>query len=151
MNLDRDLIYCAASFADRDALFDTLAQDLIERGYVKEDYSRALKEREASFPTGLPIPGGVAIPHTDASHVLKDTIAVVTLAEPLEFGEMGGAPDDVVKVSLVLLLVLADAAGHVKFLSTTIKAIQDAEFVLALTSSTSVDTIMHVIANKLSI
>jgi PTS system galactitol-specific IIA component len=151
MELSQNLIYRDASFANRDAFFEQVVSDLLEGGYVKADYAQALRDREAKFPTGLPVPGGVAIPHTDSSHVLKDTIAIATLKQPLDFGEMGGDVDDTVPVSLIILLALTDAAGHLAFLSKTIKAIQDGAFVDALKSAASVDEIQHLISRKLTI
>lgn len=151
MKLSENFIYRSASFVDRDAFFDRVASDLLSGGYVTEDYAEALKTREAAFPTGLPVPGGVAIPHTDSSHVLKDTIAIATLAEPITFGEMGGGDEDTIQVSLVVLLALTSAAGHLSFLSETIKAIQDTAFVAALMASTTDEDIHELITLKLKI
>lgn len=151
MELTPRLIYRHVAFANRDALLDHIAADLHEFGYVKASYARAIKEREVAFPTGLPVPGGVAIPHTDASHVLKDGLVVATLAEPLLFGEMGGAVDDTVPVSLVIGLVLSDGEKHLQFLSSTIQAIQDPEFVAAVTAATSDDEIRAAVTTKLGL
>lgn len=151
MNLNTNFIYRNTSFTDQNAFFDGVASDLYAAGYVTADYAQALKDREAEFPTGLPVPGGVAIPHTDATHVLNDTIAVATLAEPISFGEMGGDDGDMVSVSLIVLLVLTNAAGHLAFLSETIKAIQDPSFVAALMSSSSDEDIRDLVTLKLNI
>lgn len=151
MELDPNLIYRQASFTTRDALFEQVGADLIAQGYVKDSYPTALKEREASFPTGLPVPGGVAIPHTDASHVLKDGLVVITLTDPIEFGEMGGDATDTVDTSVVLMLVLADGKAHVKFLAKTVKAIQDAQFVSALSSAASTEEITSTVTTKLGL
>ena len=151
MKLNTNFIYRNTSFTDQNAFFDGIASDLYAAGYVTADYAQALKDREAEFPTGLPVPGGVAIPHTDATHVLKDTIAVATLVEPIAFGEMGGDDGDMVSVSLIVLLVLTSAAGHLAFLSETIKAIQDTAFVAALTSSSSDEDIQDLVTLKLNI
>lgn len=151
MNLNTNFIYRNTSFTDQNAFFNGVASDLYAAGYVTADYAQALKDREAEFPTGLPVPGGVAIPHTDATHVLRDTIAVATLAEPISFGEMGGDDGDMVSVSLIVLLVLTSAAGHLAFLSETIKAIQDPSFVAALMSSSSDEDIRDLVTLKLNI
>lgn len=116
-------------------VFDALGGALHAAGRVKDDYITALAERETNFPTGLPVPGGVAIPHTDASHVLQDTIAIATLSRPVEFHEMGGDADDLVGVTIVFMLALASSGEHLKVLQKIVKSIQKAEFLETIRSA----------------
>lgn len=119
----------------RQDVFDRLGGALLADGRVKDDYITALAEREAGYPTGLPVPGGVAIPHTDASHVNEDTIAIATLARPVAFHEMGGDPDDLVEVSTVIMLALASAGEHLRVLQKIVKSIQKPEFLETIRSA----------------
>lgn len=144
------LIARGLSMNSRDELFGHIGADLLARGYVRESYAQALKDREIAYPTGLQVSGGVAIPHTDASHVLKDALVVTTFDQPIEFGEMGGGPEDTVAASLAFFLVLADGKRHVKFLSTLIKAIQDTEFTSAI-STIEDDDVASTVARKLNL
>lgn len=129
MKFHENLMFPALKVADRDELLETLGQAVVENGLAREDYAEALKKREASFPTGLPISGGVAIPHTSAEHVLGDTIAVAALADTVEFGEMGGDGSSTVPVSAVFLLAFSDGKKHLSLLSTLVQRLQNPEFV----------------------
>jgi PTS system galactitol-specific IIA component len=104
-----------------------LSRSLYQAGYVKDTFEEAVLKREEEYPTGLPTVGyGVAIPHTDAEHVLKPTIAVGVLKKPVVFKEMG-YPDSTVNVSLVCVLAL-EKSGYVDLLSKFVEAIQDRDF-----------------------
>ncbi|WP_051006568.1 PTS sugar transporter subunit IIA [Liquorilactobacillus vini] len=53
---------------------DSLSKNFLKRDLVTKDYADAVKKRENKFPTGLPtMPIGVAIPHTDAKYVKKNS------------------------------------------------------------------------------
>ena len=76
---------------------------------------QALKDREAEFPTGINTgEKGVAIPHTDVSHVNKKGIAIATLKQPVEFVEMG-TDDEYVNAQVVFMLAV-DEKGHLELL-----------------------------------
>jgi PTS system galactitol-specific IIA component len=86
-----------------------LGRRLTVGGFVKDSWIPAALEREKSFATGLPTPEiGVAIPHADVEHVLKEAIAVGVLDRPLDFGEMG-SPDNTVPVRIVCALAVAQS------------------------------------------
>ena len=55
------------------------AEPLLRDGSITEDFIEAAVERERVFPTGLPTKIGVALPHTEAKYVLKESISIVTL------------------------------------------------------------------------
>lgn len=110
---------------DRDELLSTLGTAVIAAGLARDDYVAGLKARELEFPTGLPISGGVALPHTSAEYVMGNTIVCASLTHPVVFNEMGGDKDSEVPVSTVLMLVVADATQQVKVLSSLIRKLQD--------------------------
>ena len=61
---------------------------LVEAGAVTEDYVPAMREREDEISTY--IGAGVAIPHSTAAgkkYVRRDALAVLALAEPVDWGE----------------------------------------------------------------
>lgn len=88
-------------------VFHQLGGALTREGYTKESYIEALAGRETNFPTGLDINGiGVAIPHTDVSHVNQSGIAIAVLKEPVTFIQMA-TDDEEVKVKLVFMLSVA--------------------------------------------
>ena len=108
---------------------------------VRPTFAAALARRESNYPTGLPVSGGVAIPHTDAEHVITDTIAVATLATPLCFRAMGGVEDVPLQVSTVFVLALSNPDEHVAILPRIVKSIQRPEFLASLCASTDPEEI----------
>lgn len=133
----------------REELYATIGGELVASGHVKESWPTALEARELEYPTGLPLPGGVAIPHTSAEHVTRDVIVVATTSTPLKFHEMGGNEDDLIEAQLVIFLVLAESHGHVKLLSTLIKALQDQAFREGLKSAANQDVVRALLADRL--
>lgn len=129
MDFHDDLMFPALRVRDRDELLDKLGGAVVAAGFARDDYVDGLKAREREYPTGLPISGGVAIPHTSAEYVTTNTIVAASLTEPVTFAEMGGADDSEVSVSTVFLLVIADSTQQVKVLGKLIRALQNAEFV----------------------
>lgn len=134
-------VYPSASFADAEELFTAVGADLERAGMVRPTFAAALTTREANYPTGLPVSGGVAIPHTDAEHVIIDTIAVATLATPLCFRAMGGVEDGTLTVSTVFVLALSNPDEHVDILPRIVKSIQRPEFLTSLRASTDPEEI----------
>jgi|GEM_PF-127284 len=125
-------VYLKAAVEDSTALFALVGSDLCTAGRVRESFSQALETREATYPTGLPVGDGVAIPHADACHVIHDTIAVVTLARPIKFQLMAGVDDGFVDVSTVFVLALKDPDQHLSLLPRVVKSIQDPQFLDSL-------------------
>lgn len=98
---------------------------LCSQGIVKDTYKKAILDRELSFPTGLNTRGiNVAIPHADICHVNKASICVAVLKEPVLFRAMD-EPDSEIPVSLVIMLALTEAHGHIEMLQKIVKLIQN--------------------------
>lgn len=111
-----DLIFLDVDESSRDNLLLNLGNKLLEKGYVKESYPRALVEREKTYPTGLNANGiPVAIPHTDMKHVNKTSILIAKLKKPVVFKEMGLGVKDV-KAELIFMLAIKDPSFQVKTL-----------------------------------
>lgn len=88
--LDESLIFTNLHAKTNTEVMEQLGETLIKEGYAKESYIQALITREQEFPTGLDVDGvGVAIPHTDVSHVIKPGIAIAVLEKPIDFIQMG--------------------------------------------------------------
>ncbi|MHA1676660.1 MAG: PTS sugar transporter subunit IIA [Candidatus Njordarchaeales archaeon] len=106
-----------------------MSRILYEKGYVKESYEEALIKREKVYPTGLEIPDrvNVAIPHADVEHVKKQALFIGIPEKPIRFQRMDD-PDAPVDVGLILLLVIKDPKGYVKFLSKLTELFQDEMF-----------------------
>ncbi|WP_316669168.1 PTS sugar transporter subunit IIA [uncultured Propionibacterium sp.] len=135
-----ELVHVGLSAADREELFTTMAARLEGLGHVRGTFLQGLLVRESRFPTGLPINGGVAIPHTDPEHVLSSCISIATLARPVMFGQMGGE-DETIPVRLVLMLALRGSDDHLAVLKKMMTSLQDGAFVGALLASASAEDI----------
>ena len=100
-----------------------LATAAVEQGYARESFVDAVVEREASFPTGLPLPLPVAIPHADARHILKPGTGGPGArdAAPLR-GD--GQQDAHVEAGFVLMLLVDDPVEQVALLGRLIAALR---------------------------
>jgi PTS system galactitol-specific IIA component len=111
----------AADAADAITRLGTLMQ---EGGFVTQSFVPAVIKREQEFPTGLPTADvGVAIPHTDVEHVVKQAIAVGVLDKPVQFREMGN-PDGAVPVQIVCVLAVAKSEIMVRMLQSLVQMFQ---------------------------
>ncbi|MFD3126699.1 PTS sugar transporter subunit IIA, partial [Streptococcus agalactiae] len=60
-----DLISLNHRYRDQTNLLEVLSQYLLQKGYVKTEFSKAILQREKDYPTGLQLENmAVAIPHT---------------------------------------------------------------------------------------
>lgn len=109
---------------DREVL-SVMCDNLCREGIVKESYLAAILEREASYPTGLKCGGiNIAIPHADIVHVNEAAISVAILKVPAPFKAMD-EPDGDVPVSIVIMLALTEAHGHIEMLQKIVGLIQN--------------------------
>ena len=122
--LEESLIHLGLQCEDREEVLQFLGQSLLEKGYVKPGFIKALLEREREFPTGIPTGHiGVAIPHTDASYVNQTRMAVGILNHPVLFEEMG-SDEGTVPVEIVLVLAISDSNLHLTFLQKLMSLFQ---------------------------
>lgn len=146
--LDKSVIVPDLEAESWEDVMKSLGQKLIDEGYTKESYIDALITREKDFPTGLDIDGlGVAIPHTDVSHVNKAGIAIGVLKKPVTFIQMG-SDDEEVGVKLVFMLAVTDPNAHIDELQRIIEIIQDKDVLEKLFTVADKDTIIEVIKEK---
>jgi PTS system galactitol-specific IIA component len=122
-----------------DAL-EKAASLLVRIGAVTSAYSAAVLQREQHCPTGLPTqPAGVALPHADEG-VVHPAVSVLTLQQPVIFGEMGtGEPR--VSVRLVVMLALPPGDAHVLAIGALAEMIQQPDFVAEALRATCPDAL----------
>lgn len=132
INRQNIVIFDEQADIDKEQLLEQLGRLLFQNGYVKESYIQAIKEREATFPTGLNTTTyGIAIPHTDSKHVKEATIAVGVVRTPIPFQEMG-AEDVEVPVRLVFMLAIKEPEKQLETLQAVISLIENEEKMTAL-------------------
>ncbi|MEY8309935.1 PTS sugar transporter subunit IIA [Erysipelotrichaceae bacterium 51-3] len=146
--LDKNLIFQNLEAEKSDDVFEKLGGEFIRYGYAKDSYIRALKERESDFPTGLDIGGfGIAIPHTDISHVNKDGVAIASLKKPVHFIQMG-TNDEPVDVNLVFMLSVKDPAKHMSHLQRIVEIIQDQRVLEKIKAAEACEGVINIIKDK---
>lgn len=147
-DLDKNLIHLQVDVTSPEEVFEILGGDMIAYGYSKEDYVVALKERESQFPTGLDINGfGVAIPHTDAGYVKKETEGIMTLKHPVTFIQMG-SDDTPVEVKVVFMLAIVDPQTHIKKLQQILCIIQDDIILEKIYKASTTEEVINIIKQK---
>jgi galactitol PTS system EIIA component len=130
-----DLLFARLEAEDAAEVLGVLAGAVVDRGLARTSLARAVLEREARSPTGLPLAGRkVAIPHADPEHVIAPAIALCTLARPVLFGEMGN-PGSRLPVEAVALLALPDHESAQHELVELVDKLQAPAFVDALVAA----------------
>ena len=146
--LNPALILTNVKANDSSDVMKTVGGAVIKEGYAKESYIEALIHREQEFPTGLDVDGfGVAIPHTDVSHVIKPGIAIAVLDKPVTFVQMG-TDDETVEVQLVFMLSVVDPNAHIDQLQRILEIIQDTAVLEQLLKVKNTEQIIEIIKEK---
>jgi PTS system galactitol-specific IIA component len=134
----------------KEDVFKALHEELYKNGNVKSSFYEGLVKRENEFPTGLALSNyNVAIPHTDAHHIINSCIAIATLKNPIKFQCMEDA-SKCIDVRVVFMLAMGDAHGHVQMLQKLVSLIQNDSFLENILKSKDGDEIIqHIIKNDI--
>jgi PTS system galactitol-specific IIA component len=149
------LVQCSAKSCED--IIRKLGVLLYNNGYVRETFTQAVLDREQIYPTGLQTNiVGFAIPHTDTEHVLKASLAIATLPDPVLFRAMDNS-DVNVPVTIVMMLAIQDPKKVVQALRSVISILENEEALASLTKASSSLEIKEVVrahiksvANKIS-
>lgn len=149
--LNKQLIFTDLEAENCEDVPDQVGEALIKEGYCRDTYKEALKIREADYPTGLDIDGiGVAIPHTDVSHVNKQGTAIAVLKKPVTFVQMG-TDDETTEVRLVFMLAVKEPKTQIDRLQAILGIIQDKETLKKLLEVKNREEIIEIIKEKESL
>lgn len=109
-------------------IIGSLSKQLSATGYVSEEFSDDVWEREKTFPTGLPTqPVGVAIPHADPDHVYQSAVCLGVLSSPVFFNQMGMESSTQIEVNIVFLLAIKEKEKQVVMIQQLVELIQNPE------------------------
>jgi PTS system galactitol-specific IIA component len=126
---------------------DKICDRLLEKGFIRDSFREAVKERERIYPTGIKTMNcGVAIPHVEPQHVIKNGICIVTLKYPLAFGEMGGDENDMVSVECLFVYLLKALDENKKIIANAMNILQNVEDLNSIRVSASENEICEVIS-----
>ena len=104
------------------AIFQEVADKLVEKQYVKPEFLVNLSEREKNYPTGIdmsvvnPDYPNVAIPHTEGEFVNVRLVVPIKLVHPVEFHNMID-PIDKFDVSFLFMILNNDPDGQANVLA----------------------------------
>ncbi|MDA3951729.1 MAG: PTS sugar transporter subunit IIA [Spirochaeta sp.] len=127
-----DLILTDLSATSRDDALQQMASLLVEQGLCTADFPAAILRREREHPSALPMQGHkIAIPHTDAEHVIDSAILFARLRHPVTFQAMG-SPQTRISVRLISMFALREPVLIGDLLETLITAYQDNELLTRL-------------------
>ncbi|MBH0109551.1 PTS sugar transporter subunit IIA [Salinibacterium sp. NG22] len=118
-------------------------------GAVHPTYEVALLERESAYPTGLPTVIPVAIPHADVEHAIESGLGIAMLAEPVHFGEMGGA-DSTVAARVAVLILVTEPHAQTEMLTQLIAVFQLDGWHEALSAATTPEELASAFAGLLA-
>ncbi|MFD3157730.1 PTS sugar transporter subunit IIA [Haloimpatiens sp. FM7330] len=148
--INKELILLDFDAKDKFDLLSKLSSILIEKSYVKPSFENAVIEREKVFPTGLITEGAnVAIPHTDAIHVIKPTIVFAKLKNPITFKEMGLGKKDI-NSELIFMLAINNPKEQVSTLSNLMSIFSNKELLSNIKDSNDVLEILNLLTNALN-
>ena len=127
-------------------LLKGLAETLFSKGYVKDDFAKAILAREEEFPTGLQLEKtAVAIPHTYSEYVKKPFIYVVKLAKPVTFIQMGTS-DVEVNVHFVIVLGISEPKNQTGLLVELMNVFGQEKFIEQLQNGQTEEEIYNLFA-----
>ena len=130
-------------------VLSALCDNLCSQGIAKDTYKAAILAREKEYPTGLQCGGiNIAIPHADIAHVNTAAISVAILKKPVAFYAMD-EPDGTVPISIVIMLALTEAHGHIEMLQKIVGLIRDQEELRKLIESDDNRSVVTLMEEKL--
>ncbi|WP_086349197.1 PTS sugar transporter subunit IIA [Candidatus Enterococcus clewellii] len=131
--------------SSKEVAFELLANELMEKQCVNQDFLANVIKRELVFPTGLEINGiGVAIPHTDSEYVKESQVAFMSLTTPIQFKSMG-SKDKEVNVSILFMLALKEPHEQLEMLQRLIEMFQQEGVLQALMTAETMEAYQKII------
>ena len=141
-----DLILLNVEGETREEIFKQVAELFVEKGIAKDTYYQGLLDREAEFPTGLPIGDyNIAIPHTYPEHYNDIGICICVPKKPIKFFDMG-AKEHELEVHVVVALALKKLDDSIKMLPSLMSFFADEDNIKAMMACKEPSEIMEMIA-----
>lgn len=132
MYFDEKVIILNGSAKTKEAALSELANLMLIKNSVNDNFLENVLKREEVYPTGLLVNGvGIAIPHTDSEYVKKSQLGFMSLESPIVFNEMGTL-DKEVEVNLIFMLALKEAHEQLSMLQQLIEMFQNESVISSL-------------------
>lgn len=94
---DESLVYLNRNFSNKTEVIEFICKELIKKNIVEKEYLQSVLNREKI--TSTEVGSGVSIPHGEPSLVRSTRLALVTLKEPIIWGEA--------KVDIIFLISIS--------------------------------------------
>ncbi|OJG57130.1 hypothetical protein RV07_GL003647 [Enterococcus malodoratus] len=122
------LIHLEVEGATEEAVFEKVAAQLRDLGFVNEGYLRGITAREQKFPTGLITQHvNIALPHSDPEYVEKPFVYIARLKNEVKVKQMGDSQE--MGVKNLFFLGIKDPKGQVGLLQAFMELFMQEEFV----------------------
>lgn len=146
--LSKDLVFLDVEHETSDEFLNSISDELLEKGYVKESFKDAILKREEEYPTAIGTEKyNLAIPHTDSEHVNKPGIAFVRLKKECKFKEMCTNND--INVNMAFVLLVTKKEEQVSLLSKLMGLFAETDFLENLYNEQDPSEIVKVLNNKI--
>jgi len=134
--------------SSKDAVIEYMADLINQEGRLtdKEQYINSVKEREATFTTGIGF--GVAIPHGKSNAVKVPTVAFAKCKAGLDWQSVDGEP--VYMVFLIAVPKDADSNQHLKILAALSRKLMHDEFRQEIMETEDKETVCTILENILA-
>jgi len=135
--LPDDAVVLAARVTDWRAAVHAAGAALTASGATRPEYADEMVRMIDEHGPYVVIAPGLVLAHArPGDAVLADGLAVVTLAEPVEFGHPHNDP-----VRVVLAISVATVGGHLESIADIANVFNDASVIPALADATSADEV----------
>lgn len=136
--LTEDVVQIKKHVANRDEAISLVAEPLLKRGYITEQYVKDCKQVAEEIGAYFVVCPGVALSHARPSEsVKKISISILTLDEPVEFGHPDNDP-----VQLVFMFAAVDGNSHIELLSDIAKLLCDESLIKKVIDAESYEQIV---------
>ena len=143
--LHDELIFRDLNVKTAEEALDYLAEQLFKKGYVKEEYILAIKEREQEYPTGLPsTQPAVAIPHANYELVKETSLAIATLSQAVTFHNMENTQEKI-PVKIIIMMAISEPHGQVEMLQKIVGLIQNESLRKEMIQSSSNQSLLKLV------
>ena len=138
--LNQERIRVGADVTDWEEAIREVGQLLVNSGGVEERYVDGMLKTANDLGPYIVIAPGLAIPHARPEDgVLQTSMAVLTLADPVEFGHEENDP-----VHVLIAFAAVDNKQHLTALSQMAEVLSDPDRLDALKESDSVEKVLDV-------
>lgn len=122
-------------------VIDNLGTLLHFQGYVGDDYSQLVLERENVYPTGLQTPGvTIAMPHAFSKDIQGTHVAIGILNNPVFFHNMEDM-DEELPVEVVFMLAIGEAHEQMEMLKILMRLFKEEELLKKIRQTHQSDSI----------